>query len=251
MIIKSNLFSKGHPVSAEARLSDILDIHKKQVIAKIKAVTSLKDMTDTFLTELVKEALVEPLAIIFDKATREFRNDTIETPRGSYKANVARLSIPFVGDPLLLKYAPKTCSLTFPIGEVRGNKIQFDVIMTGDHNAEQVKQEVRQNHEKILNAALSNNEQVREFNESLPEAVRTAFASKFDDLKKQHAIFDDLGIKELDELVEPPAPASSTAPKAKVSKPTYIYQYVENQFVQQLSQFNRNTGDVNNAIQSS
>ncbi|MBX3448692.1 MAG: hypothetical protein KF777_03985 [Planctomycetaceae bacterium] len=256
MFIKSNLFSTGHPFSEQPRLSDVLEGHKRQVIAKIRAVTSLKDMTDAFLTKLVKEAVVAPLVIdlSFDKMTREFRNEEIETPSGHLiSAKVARLSIPFTGEEALFKYCPETWGLTFPRGEVCGNKIQFDVIIPGDQSPDQVKEDIRKNCDEIRTAADSINLQARAFNESLPDAVEAAFAAKFEELEKQHAIFDDLGIKEQQELVDEPVPAMATAsrPRKKVTRKTYVVQYVQNQFVAELNQINQNTGDVNNAIQSS
>src|SRR5260221_12352134 len=94
MFIRSTLFSRGHPLKAEARLSDALENHKRKVIAEVRAVTSLKELTDTFLAKLVKDSLVEPLAIHFDEMTREFRNEHVETRRGSYNAKVAPVSVP-------------------------------------------------------------------------------------------------------------------------------------------------------------
>ena len=255
MFIRSNLFSTGHPFSRQARLSDVLENHKRKVIAKIGAVTSLKDMTDSFLTKLVKDALVVPLEIDtrFEKMTREIRDDEIETQRGRYAARVARLSIPFKGEEVLLKYCPKEWGTTFPMGEVSGETIQFDVLMSGGQTAEQVKDEIRKNCDQIQLAAGMINQQVREFNQSLPGAVQAAFTTKFEELKKQHAIFDDLGIKEAEELVDEPVPVVALAPRPrkKVTKETYVFLYVENQFVNQMNQINKNTGDVNNAIQSS
>lgn len=55
MFIRSVLFRNGHPLKVEARLADVLEGHKKKLIAKIKAVTSLKDMTDPFLAGLVNQ----------------------------------------------------------------------------------------------------------------------------------------------------------------------------------------------------
>lgn len=255
MFIRSTLFSTGHPLSRQPRLSDVLEGHKRQVIAKIKAVTSLKDMTDAFLSKLVKEAVIAPLVIdlSFDKMTREFRDEEVETPRGYFRARVARLSIPFKGEEDLLKYCPQTWGLTFPQGEVVGSKIQFDVIMSGDQSAQQVKEEIRKNCDQICAASDSINQQVQVFNESLPGVVQTAFTAKFEELKKQNAIFDDLGIKQEEELVDEPVPvvAAPPRPRKKVTRETYVIQYVQYQFVAQLNQMNQNTGDVNNAIQSS
>src|SRR6266851_4529637 len=136
-------------------LAQVLERHKHDVLTKIKNISDLDQMTDTFLERLVKDSLVEPLIIQFDKATKKIRVDEfnastiphnsvagrmlrsgrfhdsdIQGRIGSQK-QVAWLSIPFTGDPLLLQYAPIPCGQTFPRGQVSGNTIQFDVVLSG------------------------------------------------------------------------------------------------------------------------
>jgi hypothetical protein len=150
-----------------------LDASKRTVINKIKSVTSLKAMTDSFLAGFVGEALVKPLVIdlSYDNIRKEFRDEEVETRRGLLPGRrVARLSIPFEGEEDLLQYCPRTWGLTFPQGEVCGDKIQFDVIMSGEQSGEQVKEEIRKNCEQIRAAADSIDQASREFNDSLPGA---------------------------------------------------------------------------------
>src|ERR1700722_16587764 len=129
MCIKSNLFIKGHP-RGEPGLSHVLEGHKRGMLNKIKAISDLDQMTDAFLEHLVKDSLVEPLSIQFDKMTRKLRTEALDgslVPQnsmagrmfrsgdfddaqlfgeGGNRKQVARLTIPFTGDPLLLQYAP-------------------------------------------------------------------------------------------------------------------------------------------------
>lgn len=274
MYIKSNLFSKGHPLKAEPGLSDVLEGHKRRTLATITSISDLDQMTDRFLENLVKEALVEPLAIQFDRMTRKLHTEELDgsvIPTNSMagrmlrrgfdeseifgeagnKKQVARLSIPFTGDPALLEYAPNPCGLTFPRGEVYGDTIQFDVILWGNSDdSERIRDEIQRNRELMSSCAASINKQVKEFNESLPAQVRCAFTAKLDELTRQHTIFDDLGIAE-----EPDAPVLSSSPftpppKKGKARAVQIIQNVEKMFVQHLNQTNNNAGDVNNAIQS-
>src|SRR5262249_23929149 len=94
--------------------------------------------------------------------------------------------------------------------------------------------------------------EVKVFNESLTAAVWGAFSAKMQELEKQHSVFDELGIPEQSD----PEPEQMSGGPVAVKRrgkvvPMQVIQFVENQFVQQLTQTNYNVGDVNNAIQSS
>ena len=223
------------------------------------------------LERLVKDSLVEPLVIHFDKITKKLRTETLDASylpsntmgarrfratgnfhlQGGDQKQVARLTIPFTGDPMLLKYTPNPCGMTFPQGEVNGRTIQFDVILWGTpEDAQRVPGEIQKNRELMATFAAAINKQVKDFNESLPTQVKAAFSAKLDELNKQYAIFDQLGIgEEPDQL---PGPSSPTIPQPKKGKARagQIIQYVATMYVKELNQTNYNIGDVNNAIQS-
>jgi hypothetical protein len=274
MLIKSNLFSKGHPLKAEPGLSSVLESHRQRILEKVRSISALDEMTDSFLKRLVEESLVEPLAIQIDRMTHKLRTEEVDGSviphnlmagrvfagrsrltgdpwRGGTKKQVSRVSIPFTGDPTLLEYAPNQCVLTFPKGEVRDHTVQFDVILRGNpDDAQRVKAEVQGNRDLLASCAANINRQVNEFNESLPAQVKAAFTAKLDELTKQYTIFDDLGIAE---EPDPPAMQSSPMPprpqKGK-ARAVQIIHNIDQMFVQQLNQTNNNFGDVNNAIQS-
>lgn len=262
MLIRSNLFNRGHPLKAEPGLSALLEGHKGGIINQIKNITDLDQMTDSFCERLVKQALVEPLVMHFDRMTRQTWTEDIEgslfpgdffVERGRrYPKTVVRILIPFTGDPKLLEYSPSTAGLTFPRGEVCGNKIQFDILMWGyPDDANRVKQELDGNRSLLETCAANVSNQVKEFNQSLASQIKATFAEKLDELTKQHAVFDGLGIPE---EPEPPAlPTSHAAlppPKKGNARAVQIIHNVEQMFVQRLDQTNYNVGDVNNAIQS-
>jgi hypothetical protein len=264
MFIKSNLFNRGHPLKAEPGLPDTLDAHKRTILNKIKGITDLNQMTDSFCEQIVKDGLVEPLVLHFDRMTKQTRTEEIDgssfpgdffVERGRrYPKTVVRILVPFSGERDLLQYSPSTAGMTFPRGEVCGNTIQFDVLMWGyPDDANRVKQELDGNRSLLESCATRVSEHVKQFNAELAPQIKSAFAAKLDELTKQYAIFDDLGIPE--EPAEPPAlPSSSVTPKAKKGSllPDQIIvniEKIEQMIVRTLNQTNNNTGDVNNAIQ--
>ena len=263
MVIKSHLFADG-PLTNRAGLLDLLMGHEHQTISHIKEISSLDQMTEDFLARLVKDSLVEPIQLHFDGLTYQLRTeefDGSEFPFGfhvyqgkRYPKQVARISVPFSGDQQLLKYTPATCMMNFPLGQVAGRTICYDVILWGLHNDESlVKEQVDRNNQLLQRNADNSAGDVRRFNESLPTKVKAAFTTKFEELAKQHSIFGGLGIKP-QEPVQPayplPSPAKSQKLKKERPQPTQIIQYIENMYVQELNQTNNNEGDVNNAIQS-
>jgi hypothetical protein len=245
-------------------LSDVLQAHKNSIIKKINGITDLNQMTNAFLSGVVRESLVDPLVVHFDKISKSIHNIEIDgaafpfdflVERGRmYTKQVARISIPFSGDRNLLQVNPGGMPLNHPQGEVNGNMIQFDVLLWGSaDDADRAKQQIEKNVDLLKQFATSSNGQMKVFNESLPAQLKAAFVAKLEALTKQHAIFDDLGIP--DESPVPVAAQSVASPIASSRKrgkarAVQIIQYIENQFVQQLNQTNSNVGDVNNAIQS-
>jgi hypothetical protein len=265
------LFSRGHPLKAEVGLSDALERHKHSTMNQIRGISDLDHMTDAFLTRLVKESLVEPLNIQFGKITKKLRTERLDAsylPAGSMGARrysrmgdfpleggnqkqVARLTIPFSGEEDLLKFCPIPCGQNFPQGEVYGKTIQFDVILWGTpEDGQRVKDEIKKNLDLIADYAGKINQQVKTFNESLPAQVKAVFTAKLDELTKQHAVFDDLGILDEPEAPETPSSPAPAKPKTAKARGVQIIQKVETMIVQQLNQTNYNVGDVNNAIQS-
>jgi hypothetical protein len=274
-MINSNLFSRGHPLKAEPGLTQILKHHKKKLLLSIRDISDLDKMTDLFLERLVKEAIVEPLVIQMERRAGKQRTEQLDVSSfpsnsmagrmrsrgmsddkllgmGGGSKQVVRISIPFTGDPCLPTFAPETCSLNMPRGEVIGQTIQFDVIFWGadEDSKNRASLEITENCEKIVSFAGQINEQVRRFNETLPQEVTVAFTAKLDELTKQRAILADLGIPEKPDVPESPSRSLTATSRKPKEKAGHIIQFVENQFVQQLNQTNYNAGDVNNAIQS-
>ncbi len=260
MFIRSNLFNKGHPLKAEPRLSDALEAHKRSIINKIKSITDLNQMTDAFCGQIVKDALVEPLVLHFNRMTRQTRTEEIDgslfpfdfsVERGRrYPKTVVRILIPFSGERDLLQYSPSTAGTTFPRGDVSGNMIHFDILMWGyADDASRVKQELDSNRGLLETCASKVSEQVKQFNEALAPQIKAVFAAKLDELTKQHGVFDDLGIPEEPEPPALPNTAIAQNPKRGRARADQIIMNVGTMLVQTLNQANNNQGDVYNAIQ--
>lgn len=258
-------------MSGQIGLSDVLENHKRKILLQIKGISDLDQMTDAFLEGLVQKSLVEPLTIHFDGMTHKRRTETLDASYlpedsmggrrfraignfpldGGNQKQVTRLIIPFSGDPTLPKYAPNPCDMDFPQGEIHDHTIQFDVILWGSpEDGQRLKSAVQKSRERITKYADAINQQVKSFNESLPPQIKAAFAAKLEELTRQYAAFEELGIPEVTEPPEMPTSPVPAKPKTAKAQVVHINQFIDKMFVQQLNQTNNNIGDVNNDIQS-
>jgi hypothetical protein len=265
MFIRSNLFNKGHPLKAERGLSDALDAHKRTVINKIKGITDPNQMTEPACERIIKEALVAPLVLHFDRMTRQTRTEEIDgssfpgdffIERGRrYPKTVVRILVPFSGERDLLQYSPSTAGLTFPRGEVSGNTIQFDILMWGyPDDANRVKQELDSNRNLLETCATRVSEQGKQFNAALAPQIRAEFAAKVAELTQQQGILNSLGIPEEPEAPVLPGNPVASKPKRNKARSDQIIvniEKIEQMIVQTLNQTNNNQGNVNTAIQGS
>jgi hypothetical protein len=271
MLIRSSLFSRERGNNPD--LYEVLEHRKRAFLQSIDGIASLDQMTDAFLNRMVRESLVTPVALHLDQTTRKTRTEHFrgeEFPDrfmfnvyegSSYPKTVTRLSIPFSGDPGLLRHCPSSHTFNPPFGEVNGNLIQFDLVLWGySDDAKRVADEFTRNRDALVLYTNNANSQVKAFNEQLPGVVTSAFNAKLDRLTAQHSFLDALGIKEEAPPLSPIyAPSgASTKPKKETSRRTHIIQHIQQtyvQYIQQmnvntLNQTNNNTGDVNNEIQS-
>jgi len=262
MLIKELLFYKVNFMRGQPSLSSILDNHRQKLSGRIRDVASLEAMTDAFLAEVIEDAIVEPIVFQFDKRTQSRRQEDvhvcdrnarfIDRPDGNISRMVCRIKVPFSGDPQLLDITPQPSGLSFPLGEVVGKAIQFDVVLW-DEESDQLARDIEDNCRNLQQRAAASAADVKKSNEMAPKEIEAAFQIKFEQLKKQHAIFDKLGIPEETaepELSEVIAPNTKPSRVPKGRRPQYIIQFVQTQLVERLTQINKNTGDVNNAIQS-
>jgi hypothetical protein len=267
MLISSSLFD----ISPHDRrwLGYELEAHEHRTLQAIAKISSLDDMTDEFLDQLVADSIVEPLTIHDDRREHAERNEVIPAQLIPYEClarrkginqnmQVSRISIPFSGDRNLTKYTGQVYGGSTPTARVSGDNIEFDVILAADR--QKVKQEIDETTKRIKECADNVNRLVHAFNAALPAKVRTAFDEKFAELTDQQSIFDDMGIP-----AAKPEPSTEgfivakPASKKKAKKEqgvtviiNHVHTHIEKAYTEKLIQINKNVGgDVNNAIQAS
>ena len=62
MFINSNLFSKGIPMIAGQGLSSVLEGHRRRIVEKIRNISDLDQMTDSFLENSSRVRLLSRLS---------------------------------------------------------------------------------------------------------------------------------------------------------------------------------------------
>jgi hypothetical protein len=263
-LIRDHLFSDGGGWSGRAGLREMLAQHQGTILDRIKRIHSLDQMTDDVVRGIVRGSLVEPPSLDFENMTYNTRTEEINKAifpmefrffdgSGTFPKQVARISIPFRGDPACFRYAASTFGTAPPNGRISGGTIEFDVVFWGyqDDN-ERVTRQVEEQKAGLKTYMGYAAEDVRKFNQQLPGIVEAAFRKRLDEFTNQTSVLDSLGIK-----AASPAPANppigkpdSPPAKRKEPRPVQIIQHIQAMYVQELNQTNNNRGDVNNAIQS-
>lgn len=250
-------------------LSDRLRDHKAAIIRKIQNVTSLSELTDRFLEDIVGLATVKPLVLKTSDIKRAMRMEQIpgsmfppeflmmdEQLHRTYPKTVARIKIPFEGEEDVLQCRPSTLGFQLPQADVVGRRIEFDVVFWDkESDSDDVKRIVQERVELIESYLANANKDIAAFNPTAAGEIKKAFQAKLEKLSGQISALDDIGIAE--EKESPFALATSSGRKQSKSiareKPVtvqHVTVYVEKLFAETINQTNNNTGDVNNAIQS-
>jgi hypothetical protein len=89
MVIRTHLFDTGF-TTGQPSLSDVLSGHERRIISQIRGISSLDQMTEPFLSNLVKESLVEPLVLHFDRMTRQLRTENFDEAEFPFDFHVYR-----------------------------------------------------------------------------------------------------------------------------------------------------------------
>lgn len=250
-------------------LPDVLNNHCKQISDRIRRISDVGEMTEPFLKKLIKGSLIEGISLNLGSKYRTTRTEDIPSkwhPQTfscyfdedikSCPRTVARIHIPYSGDKTLFRHCPSTYSTVFPRAEIINGTVVFDVILFGssEEHQKETKSRIDEQIQSLIFYVNNANKDVNAFNKSLPKQITSDFETKLDELAKQHLILDGFGIPEKPEIISTPretSKASKTArPYQTVPQFVQIIQYIENQYVENLTQINLNIGDVNNAIQS-
>lgn len=263
-LIRNHLFSDGGGWSGRPGLREILEQHQRTILDRIKRIQSLDQMTDAVVRGIVHDSLVEPPSLDFEEMTYSTRTE--EIPKaifpmefrffhdgGTFPKQVARISIPFKGDPACFRYAASTFGTASPNGRISGQAIEFDVIFWGyQDDEERLRRQVEQQKEGLKTYMGYAAEDVKKFNQQLPGTVEAVFSKRLDEFTKHTTFLDGLGIKaQSPPSSNPPiGKPESPAAKKREPRPVQIIQHIQAMYVQELNQTNNNSGDVNNAIQS-
>jgi hypothetical protein len=249
----SQLFSQGHPLSGNQGLTEFLMHREKMIVSKILAVKDIRELTDEFLQNLVKDSFIQPIVLY---STDKKRKTKIES-------KLVTICVPFVGDQELFVFCPNPCELNRPYGRIFCGNIEFDVTINENNMAK----EINSNIAHIERFLIRVNQQVKEFNVNLLGRVKVAFNSKISNLlaenEKTNKEIAALNSLDIPELIETKLVAeTSLLPdinnsvnkkifnKSKRESNSLIFIKIEKMFVNQFNQTNNNKRDVNNEIQS-
>lgn len=256
------------------RLSMALEAHQAETLSKIQGIASLDAMTDAFLEQLVESSLVNPVGLKLDQVKHTPRIEQIPAEEfydrfrfnvrsgSSYPKTVVRYTIPFTGEGDLFKYVPDGCPLNFPRGQIRGQGIEFDVVLwvEDEEHKQKFRKEQEANLSLIVECVNSTNSQVNGFNRRLPTVVSEAFNAKLDTLTGLHDFLNTLGstVAKPDPITREAVPRAAPTTKKRSPREAQIIQHVQHIYIEQIekmavetfNQSNSNTGNVNNAIQS-
>jgi hypothetical protein len=263
-LIKDHLFSDGGGWSGRQGLREIMEQHQRVILDRIQRIQSLNQMTDDVIRNIVRDSLVEPPSLDIENMTYNTRTEEIAKAifpmefrffdgSGTFPKQVARISIPFRGDPACFRYAASTFGTASPNGRISGRVIEFDVIFWGyQDDEERLKRQVEEQKEGLKTYMDYAAEDVRKFNQQLPGIVEAAFRKRLEEFTKHTSFLDSLGIKaESPSSAKPPIGKPESPPaKKREPRPVQIIQHIQAMYVQELNQTNNNSGDVNNAIQS-
>jgi hypothetical protein len=150
----------------------------------------------------------------------QFDQDIDDRTRPYYiKGTATTFAVPFEGDPYIFKYEPSTFSTGGrPWGAIQDNELHLE-FKSADHNANAIKalydraiRDIQQNLEWVR-------EQVKTFNEKLPQLIRHAIMDRREKLLKDQGMAAALGfpIKKRDD-----APQTYSVPIVKKPSPVKL-----------------------------
>ena len=246
-LIRDHLFSDGGGWSGRPGLREMMEQHQRAILDRIKRIHSLDQMTDDVVRGIVRDSLVEPPSLDFENMTYNTRTEEINKAispmefrffNGSetFPKQVARISIPFRGDPACFRHAASTFGTAPPNGRISGGAIEFDVVFWGyQDDEERLKREVEQQKEGLKTYMGYAAEDVRNFNQQLPGIVEAAFRKRLEEFTKHTSILDSLGIKaESPSSANPPMSKHESPPaKKKEPRPVQIIQHIQAMYVQE------------------
>lgn len=268
MLIESFLFCDGAGPSLQWELQRRLE----NACNQIREITDLDKMTNTFCEKIIGELFTHNLELDATKMEPEIRTERLpnrhlqhsrfyDHPGRSELAtySVVRLSIPFKGDGTLFRLRPSIGDTNPPRGQINREKIEFDVVYSGQSNeADQASVEIRRNLDSLDFYIGNANKNINTHNKSISDPILSVFKFQFDKLSQKYASLESLGIRPAPLKIDG-EPKAQDSPIAKVAKRKAEVISIVSQTINYnlsifttdtINQFNHNTGNVNNEIHS-
>lgn len=191
---------------AEKELSDFLKNRKDHIISSIdneKDDYLLNVNEEDYISFKKYEGVIEPLEILLDDMyvssseqmilAENFLREFFIYPGKSYKKDVFKFHIPFIGDPELLKCCPSNRLLWSIDVEVTNNEISFEIINLND-DGEEIKREKDDNKKNILQQYEYLKKDINSYNSNLEFQIRKAFKARKQKIKAKTGVLESLGV---------------------------------------------------------
>jgi len=202
-ILENQLFN--YTLSLEGRLAE----HKIMVLDEIRKVVRVDSLLDkNFISKYLISTvnLQDSTQRVFSKTvnveSKIFDGHPVvrRLRKGNFIKRLARITIPFTGDPIILNHCPDECYYSnLPFGIVIGDKIESDFLIS-DKNFEQ---NMGKNKKLIEWVLEKGNKQVRDYNQNhLIPMIKTEVEKSTLECDYCHAVFQQQGIKETKEEVQ-------------------------------------------------
>ena len=207
--------SRDNLLFYEGDLHGTLDNHIRQISEKVNAITKdqfFASPEEDLVEHIFGEMRIEPITLYEDSMEMEQTETRIDVSgyrdrnpfgdRGPIYVQGIRVvvSVPFTGDPVLWKLRPNSYQSVFPRADVRepygetAGHINLEFQQPTDSPPEKIKQDLDNELRSIRFYVDAQRNQVEQFNNMAPDAIRKAVKARRERLKTHDGVADLLGI---------------------------------------------------------
>jgi len=229
-----SIFGKMKRIFHERYLSEYIDEVRKGLETCINGLGSNELRNTALLEELIEDFSIQPLALqppIPKSQSESTRTVSAYGDTYQQKVYVTDMEMPFEGDVILFSCQPSESAIIYSdINIIAAKKVvHFKIVLTelnANLHAEEVQQVVKDIQRNIPNV----NKEVKAWNESLPERVKSLLKNRVEEVQLTNDFMTQIGLvvrKEADEYMTPPikkkaipSPIPATGSKSKEVVPT-------------------------------